>query len=183
MAKKQAPEPHDLDPLKRSHRYSRLAKDAERVLKYLDCIAMLQTSEGSRIDREGYMVEGLKTAAVVVYARCFLSSWSDGQAARSADFSELECSQDPMLLAMHTHIMDLRNEAVAHAGWLYHHTALVAFPDLPGTLRVSSGRSGVEAISEYTFSLLATRVLQDAERLERKYATQGVQPSDPPYQP
>ena len=110
--------------------------------------------------------DAILIAAIVVYARPFTTSFSNGEAAKKlspdnlALFDGLEDLQ-----SLHEKVISLRNQAVAHADWSFHPTALVPSDDVLGFYREFSRLNYMELIDHNDFAELikhAFKVISDS---------------------
>lgn len=102
---------------KTANRLHLLAKDAERVVAYLDALGDVSgaVSEG---DSQRVIESALMHAAIVVYARSFKPNWSDDTEADSkADFTQLAVAADASLSALHHRLIEARDKMIAHSDW------------------------------------------------------------------
>ena len=83
----------------------------------------------SEADREFYLIDAenaIFIALIVVYARPFVNSFSDGKADPKVVPQDIKLFDgEDELEVLHRRVIDLRNSAVAHSDWTQHHTELI----------------------------------------------------------
>jgi hypothetical protein len=110
-----------------SNRYHLSKKDCDAALKYLHaCVELKKHDEESGKNHYSCHQEGLLIAAIISYSRPFKSSRSKSSAAPSITVDLLQVFngiEDHVRL--HNRIIELRDKAVAHSDWEFHHTKLI----------------------------------------------------------
>lgn len=81
------------------------------------------------IDKDFFLMDAenaIFIALIVVYARPFVRSFSDGKADPKVVPEDLQLFDgESELEILHRQVIDLRNSAVAHSDWTQHHTELI----------------------------------------------------------
>ena len=76
-------------------------------------------------------MDAIIIAAIVVYARHFKKTISNGNASKWLNANDINLFNGrPDLADLHEKILEIRDQAVAHADWTYHPTSLVQSTEL-----------------------------------------------------
>ncbi|GAB3647336.1 hypothetical protein [Ramlibacter alkalitolerans] len=108
-----------IDP-KLARRLAQAMSDMREAGRYLRALHAL-------VIKEGWQTRGVADATmlaiIVVYARPFIKSRTEGRAAPKLDASALKLFEGrPALQQLHDRLLSLRDKGVAHADWVHHRT-------------------------------------------------------------
>lgn len=103
------------------------ARDMGEVGDYLLSLKEIQKNHGNLNEyRLKKTMDAILIAAIVVYSRHFKTTHSNGNAPKWIKPEGISLfSGRPDLAELHKKILELRDQAVAHADWKYYHTSLV----------------------------------------------------------
>lgn len=145
---------------KTAHKTFLAARDISDAGDYLWSLREISKSQGNLPEhRLTKAKEAILIAAVVVYARPFIDSYSNGQAARKISPSDVALFDGrPDLESLHQRALEIRHKAIAHADWNFHPTALVSSEDCLGFSRESPRPNYFQLINPDEFSKLIDHV-------------------------
>ena len=121
-------------------------------------------------DQEFFLIgaeNAIFIALIVVYARPFVNSFSNGKADPKVVPQDLKLFDgENELEILHTRVIDLRNSAVAHSDWAQHHTELITNNKAYGLKREHSRPDYMQGVD---LSLLR-RLIEHVEVAMRGFA-------------
>lgn len=107
------------------------ARDMGEVGDYLWSLREVERNHGNLSEyRLKKAMDAIIIAAIVVYVRHFKKTLSNGNASKWLDPNDINLFDGrPDLAELHEKILEIRDQAVAHADWTYHPTSLVQSDD------------------------------------------------------